>query len=126
MVNGEKPTSQELEELAKRGIEIVSANAINTYDSIKVFEAAMLYHEQPSRHDSSKLARALIQILKAEKPSWNLYFTLYTEEGFKNLKLVRLMNTYKERKRNAHRNIDDNGINHSENESNNQAVSYRK
>ena len=126
LVNGEKPTSQELEELAKRGIEIVSANAINTYDSIKVFEAAMLSHEQPSRHDSSKLARALIQILKAEKPSWNLYFTLYTEEGFKNLKLVRLMNTYKERKRNAHRNIHDNGINHSENESNNQAVSYRK
>ncbi len=102
LVNGEKPTPEEMTELSSRGIDIVTADDISTYHSIKIFQASMLSHEQPSRHDSDKLARALVQILTSEKPSWNFYFTIYTEEGLKNLKFVRLMNDFKERKKNNH------------------------
>jgi uncharacterized cofD-like protein len=102
LVNGEKPTPEEMTELSSRGIDMVTADDISTYNSIKIFQASMLSHEQPSRHDSDKLARALIQILTSEKPSWNFYFTIYTEEGLKNLKFVRLMNDFKERKKNNH------------------------
>ncbi|MCX6089706.1 MAG: hypothetical protein NTX88_04940, partial [Candidatus Atribacteria bacterium] len=35
--------------------------------------ASMLSYEQSSRHDSNKLARALIQILIIEKSIWNLF-----------------------------------------------------
>ena len=126
LVNGEKPTPEEMEDLNKRGIEMVDASEINTYGSIKIFEASILSHDQPSRHDSNKLARALIQILTTEKPSWKLYFTLYTEEGLKNLKLIQLMNNYKERKKTTYHANGDNGKNHSENTLNNHALSNRK
>ncbi|MCX6089534.1 MAG: YvcK family protein [Candidatus Atribacteria bacterium] len=99
LVNGESPTDEELTEMCSRGVEPVTIENISTYDSIKIFEASLLSHEQTSRHDSEKLARALIRILTDEKPTWNFYFTLYTNEGFKNLKIVQLVNDMKERKK---------------------------
>ncbi len=98
LVNNEKPDSDRMDELNQRGIDMVNTAEINTYDSIKIYEAPLLSLEQPTRHDSNKLARALIQILTNEKPSWKFYFTLYTEDGFKNLKLVQMMNKYKKKK----------------------------
>jgi len=98
LVNNEKPDSDRMNELNQKGIEMVNIAEINTYDSIKIYEAPLLSLEQPTRHDSDKLARALIQILTNEKPSWKFYFTLYTEDGFKNLKLVQMMNKYKKKK----------------------------
>lgn len=98
LVNNEKPDSDRMDELNQRGIDMVNIAEINTYDSIKIYEAPLLSLEQPTRHDSNKLARALVQILTNEKPSWKFYFTLYTEDGFKNLKLVQMMNKYKKKK----------------------------
>lgn len=91
LVNGERPAPSVLEELRRSGITPVFAGE-NEWDFPgKVLEAPLLSAEHPTRHDPERLAQAICEILLEEKPSFGLYFALHTKNGFKKLKLVRLV-----------------------------------
>ncbi|MGQ9622920.1 MAG: gluconeogenesis factor YvcK family protein [Candidatus Caldatribacteriaceae bacterium] len=91
LVNGEKPEEEVLQGLLASSVEPVLAERAEWDFPSKVLEAPLLSSEYPTRHDPEKLAQALVGILLEEKSSWGLYFALHTKNGFKNLKIVRLM-----------------------------------
>lgn len=91
LVNGELPPPDVLEELSKKGVTHIVIDRSDLHDHIKILEAPLLSQEAPTRHDSEKLAQALIEILLTEKPFFSLYFALQGNQGLKNLKIVRLV-----------------------------------
>ncbi|MDK2897268.1 MAG: hypothetical protein PWP04_1388 [Candidatus Atribacteria bacterium] len=97
LVNDQKPENQVLAELRSKGIDPITMNGIDIPPSLKVLKAPLLSLEQPTRHDPRRLAQAIVRILLEEKPSWGFYFTFYTDQGFKNLKIVRWMNHFRVR-----------------------------
>ncbi len=100
LVNNEPPSPQLLGELKKRGVSPVLGGKADLASPTRVLFEPLLDSAQPSRHDSDKLARAIIQILLEEKPAWGFYFTLYTNEKVRRLRLNRIMGgNSKERKK---------------------------
>lgn len=95
LVNGEKPDPQVLEELQCSGIVPVLAEGDDWNFPGKILEAPLLSEKYPTRHDPDRLAQALCEILLEEKPSFGFYFALHTKNGFKKLKIVRLVSHMK-------------------------------
>jgi len=91
LVNRERPQEEVLRELKKSGIAPIFAEGGEWDFPGKILEAPLLSPEHPTRHDPSRLAQALVEILLEEKPSFSLYFALHTKNGLKNLKIVRLV-----------------------------------
>lgn len=91
LVNGEKPDPEVLEELGRSGIVPILAEGGEWDFPGKILEAPLLSREYPTRHDPDRLAQALFEILLEEKPSFGFYFALHTKNGFKKLKIARLV-----------------------------------
>ena len=91
LVNGETPPPDVLEELSRSGVEPILVENLDLPPQTKVLEASLLSQDAPTRHDSEKLAQALVEILLEEKPFFSFYFALQGNQGFKNLKIARLV-----------------------------------
>ncbi|MGQ9746623.1 MAG: gluconeogenesis factor YvcK family protein [Candidatus Caldatribacteriaceae bacterium] len=91
LVNGQIPSPEVLQELQQIGVQPVIMEETDFYSPIKILEASLLSEDTPTRHDPEKLAQALVEILLEEKPFFSFYFALQGKQGFKNLKIARLV-----------------------------------
>ncbi|HSV32462.1 MAG TPA: YvcK family protein [Atribacteraceae bacterium] len=99
LINNQEPSPEEVSALRERGVEPICMGNLNVASSTRVITAPLLASEQPTRHDSEKLARAIMHILLEEKPAWGFFFALYTEERFKRISLLDLVSGIKERRK---------------------------
>jgi uncharacterized cofD-like protein len=95
LINNGKPNSEGEEELSLSGAEMVQGNGEEVPSSVKIIKADLISYRHPSRHDSQKLAQAIMSILLEEKPSWTFYLTLHNDEILKNLNPMHLMGQWR-------------------------------
>ncbi len=98
LVNDERPPASAREEMAHADIEPIFIEEESFAFPGKILEAPLLSPQCPTRHDAEKLAQALVEILLEEKPSLSFYFALQGKQGFKRVKIVRLVKGWRKKK----------------------------
>jgi len=99
LINNGVPSSEGENELSISGAKMVRGNGEEVPSSIKVIKADLISYHHPSRHDSQKLAQAIMSVLLEEKPSWGFYLTLHNDEILKNLNPMYLVGQWRAKSR---------------------------